>query len=267
MTVTVQAFLSFPNYSVLSAVWLIHHNSVCSSSKVFVWNGLLSPWRYPYVGCSLFVSVSVSCAYVYAFYAFYAWWSYFPQSGALAEGTSRPMFHKHVFRFEASPLQTRFMLTFQPSKPQLELSLCKHVLCSSSHSLSLQVHSLVSVSLSLSVCLSLSLHLLCVSLSHRAARLVLLFYRKMNNQSQHMIPWCRIVFYWLLANTYIHAHMHMCINVHITYTYLTYMSTSTYNTRHLPSYRRGNQHTYMYAYMHTYIQKIHINIQCRLHRR
>jgi hypothetical protein len=24
------------------------------------------------------------------FYAFYAWWIYFPQSGALAEGTSRP---------------------------------------------------------------------------------------------------------------------------------------------------------------------------------
>jgi hypothetical protein len=25
---------------------------------------------------------------VYAFYAFYAWWFHFPQSGALAEGTS-----------------------------------------------------------------------------------------------------------------------------------------------------------------------------------
>jgi hypothetical protein len=25
----------------------------------------------------------------YAFYAFYAWWIHFPQSGALAEGTSR----------------------------------------------------------------------------------------------------------------------------------------------------------------------------------
>jgi hypothetical protein len=27
----------------------------------------------------------------YAFYAFYAWWIYFPHSGALAEGTSRPV--------------------------------------------------------------------------------------------------------------------------------------------------------------------------------
>ncbi len=27
---------------------------------------------------------------VYAFYAFYAWWIHFPQSGALAEGTSLP---------------------------------------------------------------------------------------------------------------------------------------------------------------------------------
>ncbi len=27
----------------------------------------------------------------YAFYAFYAWWFHFPQSGALAEGTSRPV--------------------------------------------------------------------------------------------------------------------------------------------------------------------------------
>jgi hypothetical protein len=27
----------------------------------------------------------------YAFYAFYAWWIYFPQSGALAEGTSRQL--------------------------------------------------------------------------------------------------------------------------------------------------------------------------------
>jgi hypothetical protein len=31
----------------------------------------------------------------YAFYAFYAWWFHFPQSGALAEGTSRQMSHKH----------------------------------------------------------------------------------------------------------------------------------------------------------------------------
>jgi hypothetical protein len=29
------------------------------------------------------------------FYAFCAWWIYFPQSGALAEGTSRPVSHKH----------------------------------------------------------------------------------------------------------------------------------------------------------------------------
>ncbi len=27
------------------------------------------------------------------FYAFYAWWIHFPQSGALAEGTSRPVSH------------------------------------------------------------------------------------------------------------------------------------------------------------------------------
>jgi hypothetical protein len=27
----------------------------------------------------------------YAFYAFYAWWFHFPQSGALAEGTSLPV--------------------------------------------------------------------------------------------------------------------------------------------------------------------------------
>ena len=54
--------------------------------------------------CTLYLSVSapfclprcrtvcrplhVLCAF-YAFYAFYAWWIYFPQSGALAEGTSR----------------------------------------------------------------------------------------------------------------------------------------------------------------------------------
>jgi hypothetical protein len=31
-------------------------------------------------------------ACVYAFYAFYAWWVYFPQSGALAEGTSQPVY-------------------------------------------------------------------------------------------------------------------------------------------------------------------------------
>ncbi len=31
----------------------------------------------------------------YVFYAFYAWWIYFPQLGALAEGTSRPVSHKH----------------------------------------------------------------------------------------------------------------------------------------------------------------------------
>ncbi len=31
----------------------------------------------------------------YAFYAFYAWWFHFPQSGALAEGTSRPTSRKH----------------------------------------------------------------------------------------------------------------------------------------------------------------------------
>jgi hypothetical protein len=35
---------------------------------------------------------------VYAFYAFYAWWIYFPQSGALAESTSRPVSHKHESR-------------------------------------------------------------------------------------------------------------------------------------------------------------------------
>ncbi len=29
---------------------------------------------------------------IYAFYVFYAWWVYFPRLGALAEGTSRPMF-------------------------------------------------------------------------------------------------------------------------------------------------------------------------------
>jgi hypothetical protein len=32
---------------------------------------------------------------VHPFYAFYAWWFHFPQSGALAEGTSRPISHKH----------------------------------------------------------------------------------------------------------------------------------------------------------------------------
>ncbi len=31
---------------------------------------------------------------VYAFYAFYAWWIHFPQSGALAEGTSFPTSRK-----------------------------------------------------------------------------------------------------------------------------------------------------------------------------
>ncbi len=31
----------------------------------------------------------------YAFYAFYEWWIDFLQSGALAEGTSRPVSHKH----------------------------------------------------------------------------------------------------------------------------------------------------------------------------
>jgi hypothetical protein len=30
----------------------------------------------------------------YAFYAFYAWWIHFPQSGALAEGTSLPTSRK-----------------------------------------------------------------------------------------------------------------------------------------------------------------------------
>jgi hypothetical protein len=30
----------------------------------------------------------------YAFYAFYAWWFHFPQSGALAEGTSLPTSRK-----------------------------------------------------------------------------------------------------------------------------------------------------------------------------
>jgi hypothetical protein len=34
-----------------------------------------------------FTTVTVT---VYAFYAFYAWWIHFPQSGALAEGTSLP---------------------------------------------------------------------------------------------------------------------------------------------------------------------------------
>jgi hypothetical protein len=31
----------------------------------------------------------------YAFYAFYVWWIYFPQLGALTEGTSWPVSHKH----------------------------------------------------------------------------------------------------------------------------------------------------------------------------
>jgi hypothetical protein len=34
------------------------------------------------------VTVTVPCVAFYAFYAFYAWWDYFPQSGALAEGTA-----------------------------------------------------------------------------------------------------------------------------------------------------------------------------------
>ncbi len=32
---------------------------------------------------------------IYAFYVFHAWWIYFPQSGALTEGTSWPLSHQH----------------------------------------------------------------------------------------------------------------------------------------------------------------------------
>jgi hypothetical protein len=38
--------------------------------------------------CSVY-EVFISSEF-YAFYAFYAWWIHFPQSGALAEGTSLP---------------------------------------------------------------------------------------------------------------------------------------------------------------------------------
>ena len=31
----------------------------------------------------------------YAYYVFYAWWIYFLQLGALTEGTSLPVSHKH----------------------------------------------------------------------------------------------------------------------------------------------------------------------------
>ncbi len=47
----------------------------------------------------LFLAIFVDCetkageALQCAIYAFYAWWVYFPQSGALAEGTSRPLSH------------------------------------------------------------------------------------------------------------------------------------------------------------------------------
>ncbi len=41
--------------------------------------------------CAIHTDVSDAIRTIYAFYAFYAWWIYFPQSGALAEGTSRPV--------------------------------------------------------------------------------------------------------------------------------------------------------------------------------
>jgi hypothetical protein len=44
---------------------------------------------------------------VYAFYAFYAWWIYFPQSGALAEGTSLPVSEKHDRGHRLPPWTTR----------------------------------------------------------------------------------------------------------------------------------------------------------------
>jgi hypothetical protein len=44
-----------------------------------------------YALCHAFVC---ACTNSHAFYAFYAWWIHFPQSGALAEGTSFPTSRK-----------------------------------------------------------------------------------------------------------------------------------------------------------------------------
>ncbi len=69
--------------------------SLCTTNRVSVRHVFL------YVcACSITVSMrsmrSMRGGLSYAVYAFYAWWAYFPQSGALAEGTSRPESRKHA---------------------------------------------------------------------------------------------------------------------------------------------------------------------------
>jgi hypothetical protein len=45
------------------------------------------------------------------FYAFYAWWVYFPQLGALAEGTSRPVTHtEEIFQQFSSTMNQVCMM-------------------------------------------------------------------------------------------------------------------------------------------------------------